>query len=257
MQLIEFYREISAGIRRDLEKQKKLLPLDSIQELCAAHHRQHRSLKQALVDHSGKGVIAGLQKNYPREGWNCGTFDHLAFAQSCEKAGAVALACNTEKNFFGGNPSMLTGITHLVKTPVIRWDFLLDAYQIMQTRLWGADAARIVIRMLDNLELDTILKNASQHNIEIIAEASGIDDIDRLMAAEQSSAAAAILIGEDVTDSDEFAQMLAKIPHGIPALFAGDNYSFDEIRLVNANGVTLFRKLMHDPDLGKTIAQIR
>jgi len=264
LQLIDFYREAATSIRRDLEKQKRLLNMETISELCAAHQRQHRDLKTALTalearkGKTGKKLIAGIQQYYPQGGWGVGNLDHLTFAQKCEAAGAAALGVNTEKNFCEGAPCMLTGITHLVKIPVIRWDFLLDAYQVLQTRLWGADAARIVVPMLDALELNDILQHAALHNIEIIAEVHADDDIERLLdnTGKVYPAVSGMLVnGNCVNDTAAAADLLKKIPADTPALFFSGQFSSDEIANLPADCVALFGKVMHESVPGTVFAR--
>ena len=72
------------------------------------------------------------------------------------------MAVVTEPHFFEGAPKYLTGVTHLVKVPVIRWDFIIDEYQLAQSKLWGADAVRLIVELLEQSELALLCRKAAE-----------------------------------------------------------------------------------------------
>ena len=168
----------------DLAKQKLLLPPENIRELVANHHRQHRSLKAALLENPGSlKVIGCIQKytgNDEKQSPETEKFDFLQQARDWEQQKAAAVAVVTEKHFHGGAPSMLTGITHLIKLPVIRWDFIIDEYELFQSRLWGADAVKINAALLDQLELVQILRTAATLELECIVQIKDQIELQRL-----------------------------------------------------------------------------
>ena len=189
--LKKFYSDVAAVVKKDLEKQKMLLPPDVIAELCSEHHRQHRNCRDALFSaearngNAAKKIVCAVQKAFPQAGIVRNEYDFLQSAQYYEAHyHAAALAVFTEKHFYEGAPKMLTGITHLVKIPVIRWDFIVDEYQLMQSKLWGADAVRILPSLLDQSELLRFANIASELDLEFIIEAVDPVDIERSIIIE-------------------------------------------------------------------------
>ena len=173
----EMYREVVELTRRDLTRQKMLLPPETIAELCSAYCRQPRRVAELF---GGKVLIAGIQKTFPESGVTTADFKPLEQAQTFESAGAAAVAVVTEPHFFEGAPKYLTGVTHLVKVPVIRWDFIIDEYQLAQSKLWGADAVRLIVELLDQSELALLCTKAAELDLEIIAEVASAADVERL-----------------------------------------------------------------------------
>ncbi len=216
--LNEFYCQLIESERQALAKQKMLLPPETISELCAAYRRQHRSLSEALLAREGRekpGSVGILQKAFPRRGVVVDNFDHLALAEKLVEAKCAAIGVVTEKNYFEGAPSMLSGITHLVKVPVIRWDMHFDVYQLQQARLWGADAVRLTVAMLNDEELKQLIRSAGELELELVMEAAGVDEIKRIL--DLNTPCAIYLENEDVT-GDELAKMSNLIPENIPIL---------------------------------------
>lgn len=206
-----FYQSVTQMLRQDLTKQKKLLPQQEIMELCASCTRKHRDLKSLLsvpAEHS-PAIIGGVQKAFPHAGVVVEEFDYLQTAQLFEKNKCAAVAVVTEKHFYAGSASMLSGITHLVALPVIRWDFIVDAYQIWQSRIWGADAVRIVVALLDQLELEQIIQCADEQGIEVIAEITDLRDYERI--ANYTNKISAVYICTADSDSNSTVQMLDAI----------------------------------------------
>lgn len=246
--LKKFYSDVAAVVKKDLEKQKMLLPPDVIAELCSEHHRQHRNCRDALFSaearngNAAKKIVCAVQKAFPQAGIVRNEYDFLQSAQYYEAHyHAAALAVFTEKHFYEGAPKMLTGITHLVKIPVIRWDFIVDEYQLMQSKLWGADAVRILPSLLDQSELIRFANIASELDLEFIIEAVDPVDIERSIIIENSIAAMSI---NTETPSEEHLQaMLKALPNSVPALCNGDCYETNQLQTLPVDGVLLSRKL--------------
>ena len=210
----ELVSEILRLKKIDLTKQKLLLPPENIRELAAGHHRQPRSLKNALLENSGSlKVIGCIQKyscNAEKQTPETGNFDFLQQARDWEEKKAAAVAVVTEKHFYGGAPSMLTGITHLIKLPVIRWDFIVDEYEVFQSKLWGADVVKINAALLDQLELAQILRSADALDLECIVQVKDRTELFRLQ--EFKELITALFIEENNID------WIGEIAAGYPAI---------------------------------------
>lgn len=242
--LIQFYQEAAALIRKDLNKQKTLLPPDTIRELCASHCRQHREVKKALISppartgREQKKLLGVIQQNFPLENITVENFDFLQMANRFEAMQCAALAVVTEKHFYNGSPSMLTGVTHLVKLPIIRWELLLDPYQLMQSQLWGADAVRMTIPLLDQSEIGAFIDQAEQLQLEVIAEVTAPRDLERISS--YLPRLGAVYIDEPTLSFDELDLMLQQIPVDTPALINGDRLNSTQIRQAQCDGLLFF-----------------
>ena len=221
MKLLEFYRQCTDLVRQDLKKQKMLLPPDSIEELCSQHHRKHRALAAKLSENEFCNISA-LQKAFPRSGTVNADFNALESAKKFAAEKAAALAVVTEKHFYCGEPSMLTGVAHLVDLPIIRWDFIVDSYQLMQSKLWGADAIRIIVPLLDQIELAELYKQALELDLEVIWEIHSAADVERISAFEQHGI---LYLESEVFELEQAESIVKNLTFSAPALFNGDIFS--------------------------------
>lgn len=247
MTLIDFYKETAALIRQDLKKQKMLLPPESLAELCASHCRTHRNTAAALRKKTA--YLSVLQKAYPGEGVVISDFDHLERAKQLENLVQV-IAVNTEKYFFNGSASMLTSVSHMVKNPIVRWDFIIDSYQIGQSRLWGADAVRLVTALLDQSELREFTAAAAEHGLEVIIEINSPEEFERLRALDDLFYIVYLNGGNWSVDS--VTAVLQQIPANTPALLniasfeqcdvAVDAFVLDQARFSTADGIEKIKK---------------
>lgn len=147
-----------------------------------------RDFERALR-RSGKGekeaaplnIIAEIKRRSPSAGSIFEEVDPAAAARSLEEAGAVAISVLTEPHFFGGSMEALQSVKGAVRVPVLRKDFIIDSYQILETRANGADAVLLLAAVLDN---DTILRcvaEAEYCGMSILAEAHGEEELERLL----------------------------------------------------------------------------
>lgn len=246
---IEFYKEVAGLVRRDIVKQKYLLPPENLAGLCAEHHRKHRDLfdklqmlpcTTALTD---KKIIFAIQKIYPDLGIEQAPFDFLQIAKNYTEKKAFALAVVTEKHFYGGTPSMLTGVAHMVDLPIIRWDFIIDSYQIMQSRLWGADAVRLIVPLLDQSELTTFTQLAEEHELEVIFEINSQDDLMRI----DFSTRGTIFINPENMDFSELQSLAEKASRKFPVIINGDIVDDEKISDISCQAAVYFSKQLRTP----------
>ena len=255
MKIDSFYLEAADLTRRDLVKQKMLLPPETIAALCENHHRTPRLLAESVKKRTGNAlpvVVAGIQKIFPGAGTMLDDFKPLEMAQSFESARAGALAVVTEKHFYGGEPKHLTGITHLVKLPVIRWDFIVENYQILQSRLWGADAVRIIVKLLDQSELLDICRACEAHSLEIVAEIHDSADLERLRDFPVKITAVTVDTGS--SDVNAAADLLKLIPEQYLKWMVADHLKDSELRDLPCDAVCFFEKIASSPALIREFA---
>ncbi|GMR05149.1 MAG: indole-3-glycerol phosphate synthase TrpC [Thermodesulfobacteriota bacterium] len=120
-----------------------------------------RDFCYAVGKKGGEGairIIAEVKKASPSKGVIRADFSPLDIARSYEKNGAVALSVLTEKKFFHGDLSYLTLIKDNVGIPVLRKDFILDEFQIYESRAAGADAVLLIVNILGTEDLKKFIQ---------------------------------------------------------------------------------------------------
>ena len=146
--------EIIAHKRIEIEQQKQAVSLSQLQEQAAAMMQETvgtgasgttpvRSMKRALAN-SSSGIIAEFKRRSPSKGWIKESAQADLIPPAYEAAGASALSILTDEKFFGGTLRDIRTARSLVNIPILRKDFIIDKYQLLQARIVGADASHLM-----------------------------------------------------------------------------------------------------------------
>jgi indole-3-glycerol phosphate synthase len=179
--------DILARTRVDLEARKARRPLADIEAALAALPPA-RSLAQALRPGSNGTVarptcIAEFKRRSPSAGWIREGAEAADIARRYAAAGAAALSILTDGPFFGGSLDDLVAARAAVSVPLLRKDFVVDAYQIAEGRAAGADAILLIVAALSDREITTLLEAAARYGVEALVEAHDADEAHRAVAA--------------------------------------------------------------------------
>lgn len=128
-----------------------------------------RSMKYSLAT-SPTGIIAEFKRRSPSKGWINETAQAEVIPASYEAAGAAALSILTDEKFFGGNLRDIRAARPLVNIPILRKDFIIDEYQLLQARIVGADAVLLIAACLTPEECSALIDKAHALGLEVLLE---------------------------------------------------------------------------------------
>ncbi|MDO9534960.1 MAG: indole-3-glycerol phosphate synthase TrpC [Bacillota bacterium] len=180
-------KEIAVHKWREVSRQKKEYPLEEIVKQLPSLPSP-RNFKEALLRCFPKvGIIAEIKKASP----SCGVIEsHFAKEKSpaeiallYEEAGAAAISVLTEAKYFAGRPADLRSAKSAVSIPVLRKDFIVDEYQIYESRAMGADAVLLIASLLAFVELKRFLQLLSELGMSALVEAGKKEDIQKAVQA--------------------------------------------------------------------------
>jgi indole-3-glycerol phosphate synthase len=137
--------------RREVAERKKTITLPAF-ESAAARMPPRRDFRAALSG-EGPAIIAEVKRRSPSRGIIREDFDPAAIARTYEESGAAAVSVLTDETFFGGSNEDLTTVKSAVSLPVLRKEFIIDPWQIYETRAIGADAILLIAAVLGEREL--------------------------------------------------------------------------------------------------------
>jgi indole-3-glycerol phosphate synthase len=132
--------------RKEVAEARKAIGLERIM-LMARDAEPPRPFKESLRQ-VPFGLIAEIKRASPSKGTLLGDFDHRKLAQEYELGGATAISVLTDKKHFKGEASYLKDVKELIHIPVLRKDFIIDEYQVFESRAIGADAILLIVRAL-------------------------------------------------------------------------------------------------------------
>jgi indole-3-glycerol phosphate synthase len=137
----------------------------------------------AALSRDAINVIAELKKASPSAGLLRADFDPVALATGFEAAGAAALSVLTEEEFFQGNLKHMRAARNAVGLPVLRKDFIIDPWQVWETRATNADSFLLIVAALGDARLAELLALGRELGMEALVEVHTREELDRALAA--------------------------------------------------------------------------
>jgi indole-3-glycerol phosphate synthase len=174
---------IVAAARRVVEVRKAVTPVEQLERVADAQPTRHGRLARALTGGSTPRVIAECKRRSPSRGILRANYDPAAIAASYARAGAVAISVLTEPTFFDGSLKHLQAVRAAVDLPVLRKDFIVDRYQLVEACAWGADAALLIVAALTDAELRSLIATAETLAIDALVEVHDRNELTRALDA--------------------------------------------------------------------------
>ncbi len=179
-----YLERILAWKRQEVPRQKREVPMAGLRARAALAPRP-RDLASALRRAVGgpPRLIAEVKRASPSKGLLSHDFDPVRLATAYEIGGAAAISVLTDKRFFQGHLDHLAAVRQAVRLPVLRKDFILDPYQIVEARAAGADAILLIVAALGDADLRDLLAEAARWGMAALVEVHDEAEAARALAA--------------------------------------------------------------------------
>ncbi|MFD2532234.1 indole-3-glycerol phosphate synthase TrpC [Gracilimonas halophila] len=171
--------QITAQTAYDLVKRKKQVSFADFNSF-EGFEKKHLSFKSTLSGTDSISIIAEVKKASPSKGVIRPDFDPVDIALRYEEAGAAAISVLTDKPFFKGDLDYLEAISKRTQLPLLRKDFIIDPYQVKETRAYGADAVLIIVAITEGKQLDELIHAAKEFGLDALVECYDQNDLDRI-----------------------------------------------------------------------------
>ncbi len=251
--------DIVAYKREELARQKQRVSLDQLQDLPLFHTRPP-SFFQTLSTWNGRTIIAEVKKASPSKGVIRQDFDPLALARTYEASGAAAISVLTEKKFFQGSLDYLKQIRQQVALPLLRKDFVFDAYQVYEARAYGASAILLIVAILEDAQMQDLMHLSQTLGIDCLVEVH--DEAERARAL----ACGVQLLGINNRDLRTFhatietsERLVQDLPPEVLVISESGLSTAQQLDRLEAQGVRAFligETLMAAPDPGESLRSL-
>jgi indole-3-glycerol phosphate synthase len=251
---------IVAATRRIVEVRQAEEPLADLAERAAALPSKVGRFQTALAGLTGFNVIAECKRRSPSRGVLRPAYDPVAIAAGYAAAGAAAISVLTEPTFFDGALEHLQAVRSAVGIPVLRKDFVVSEYQLMEARAARADAVLLIVAALDPGALTALHTRASALGLDALVEVHSADELS--VAIEAGAQIVGVnnrnlrTLEIDVTASEALA---ARMPRGMVTVSeSGLKTAMDLIRLqqLGYDAFLIGERFMTAVDPGKALQEL-
>lgn len=172
--------EIAEKSARGLEAKKAARPEAELLKAIERRERRPLSLYSALK-REGVSIIAEIKKASPSKGIIKADLDPVSFAKIYSENGAAAISVLTEENYFLGSLDVLKAVREVTKLPLLRKDFIIDRYQVLEAAAAGADALLLIAALLNDKLLRELFDLTHELGLEALCEAHTEEEAKRLV----------------------------------------------------------------------------
>ncbi|SRR5581483_8404180 len=256
--MAEILATIAEHVRGVVAERRRAAPLDRLRDR-PLFHAPRRGFARRLQG-AGRHIIAEIKKASPSKGLIRADFAPLAIARDYAGGGASAISVLTEERFFSGRLEYLEQIRGAVEVPLLRKDFILDPYQVVEAKSFGADAILLIAAMLDPNLLRELCAQAAALALDSLIEVHTEKELEAALAA------GATLVGINNRDLKTFAVDIAVterlaplVPAGAVKVCESGIDTPEQIRRVERLGVRVFligESLMRAPAPGQKLREL-
>ncbi len=248
--------EIVNKKRDELKQAQGWVPLSELERQISTVSTP-QNFREALESASGIGIIAEVKKASPSAGVIREDFDPVQIAKIYQENGASCISVLTDETYFKGSLDYLSMIREQVSIPLLRKDFILDAYQIVEARVAGADAILLIAEILDQPTLVQLLKKTHELGMEALVELYDAENLPRVLDS------GAKLVGINnrnlrtfETSLQHTIKLAKSIPSDVTLVSESGIRTAEDVRLVQdagAKAILVGESLMRAADIGAAL----
>ena len=256
----DLLRTIVAATERITEVRREREPLAALEARASAASPDGPRFERELGTAGRVNVIAECKRRSPSKGVLVADYDPVRIARAYEMGGAAAISVLTEPTFFDGALEHLAAVRAAVKIPLLRKDFIVDDYQLVEARASGADAVLLIVAALEQRELLRLDRRARELGLATLVEVHDEEELKR------AADAGARIIGVNnrnlrtlAVDVDGSYRLAARIPRGAVGVSESGLKSREELERLSDAGYRAFligERFMTDPNPARAIGEL-
>ena len=251
---------IVAAVRRVVEVRSGQAPIADLERRATAVALSAGAFRREISRTDRVNVIAECKRRSPSRGVLRADYDPVSIARGYEANGAAAISVLTEPTFFDGSLEHLAAVRKAVALPLLRKDFIVDRYQILEARAAGANAILLIVAALSPAELKALHAHATAAGLDVLVEVHGLDELPAALDA------GARIIGVNnrnlrtlAVSTDVSEQFIQTLPRDVVAVAeSGLKTSADLVRLRKAgyHAFLIGERFISADDPGQALGEV-
>ncbi len=260
--LPDILQQIIQYKKTEIESSAKRMPLRTLSRLIDSCPPSRGFIEAINVrlQFQQPAVIAEIKRASPSKGLLRNNFNPVAIAKSYEQNGAACLSILTDEKFFQGSNEYLSKVHEICPLPILRKDFIMDAYQVYEARVIGADCILLIVAILDDAQLQDFADLATHLGMDVLVEVHNQQELERALSINIR------LIGINNRDLKTFdtdlkitLNLLGQIPKKHIVVSESGIHTPEDIALLSDVGVHTFligEAFMKADDPGTALSQL-
>ncbi len=256
----DLLQAIVAGTRRITEVRREREPTAALEKRAAQRTPDGARFARELGTAGRVNVIAECKRRSPSKGVLAAEYDPVRIAKAYEAGGAAAISVLTEPTFFDGALEHLTAVREAVSIPLLRKDFIVDDYQLLEARAAGADAVLLIVAALGEQELLRLDRRARELGLATLVEVHDEEELARAVGA------GAHIVGVNnrnlrtlAVDIEASYRLAARMPGEVIGVSESGLKSREEVERLSAAGYRAFligERFMTDRDPASAVREL-
>jgi indole-3-glycerol phosphate synthase len=179
----DILKTILATKQQEVARRKLATPIELLEEIASGVERPRgfANALQSKIAAKKPAIIAEIKKASPSQGVIRENFQPVTIAQDYAMNGATCLSVLTDKEYFQGSEAYLEIVRKRVPLPVLRKDFMIDAYQVYETRALGADCILLIVAALEDGLMHELAQLATKLGMDVLVEVHDADELQRAL----------------------------------------------------------------------------
>ncbi len=258
----DILKTILEAKKDEVERRRSDRPVEELKAMISdlPPPRDFAGQLKARAAATGDAVIAEVKRGSPSAGIIRPDFDPEAIARSYQAGGATCLSVLTDEGFFGGQSAFLVEARNACRLPVLRKDFIIDPWQVIETRAIGSDALLLIVAALDDDQLAELAELGKELGLAVLVEVHDEAEMERALKVPGD------LVGINnrdlhrfVTDLDTTLRLAPMVPENRLVISESGIHSHEDIKKLQDGGIGAFligESLMRQADPGKALGEL-
>lgn len=216
MQLLD---QIIAAKRQEIARFKPLSPISRFEKEGFFWEISNRSLVKSLLTDNSSGIIAEFKRKSPSKGWfKPKALEVEQVVRPYNNLGAAGISVLTNEEYFGGDLDDLIQSKVVTDIPVLRKDFIIDPWQIAESKAFGADVILLIAACLTTTEVQDMAKYAKSIGLEVLLEIHNEDELNHICEEVDMIGVNNRNLQTFEVDIENSVRLMEKLPTGKPAI---------------------------------------
>lgn len=258
--MVNILETIVEKTRDDLAKRKREVSIKELESF-RGFEKSRMSMREALLKTGDVSIIAEIKKGSPSKGVIRHDFKPAEIAKQYIGGGASAISVLTDEPFFMGSLAYLDQVSEFSTVPLLRKDFIVDPYQVVEAAAFGADAVLLIATICEGNQLSELLAAAKESGLEALVECYHDEEVDVLQWDEIE------ILGVNNRDLTTFTvdlhrgvELLNKAPEGVVRVSESGLRTAADLAVLRQNGIhaaLIGEQFMRQADPGRALATMQ